>query len=79
MDKLTALAMIGASIYEPYIERFYDTDRPRRVIPREPRPLTEREKRIAIKHRPMREFTINGRKVMAYSRKDAITRLKHKK
>lgn len=30
-------------------------------------------------HREMREFTIKGKKVMAYSRKDAITRLKHSK
>lgn len=28
-------------------------------------------------HRQMKEFTIRGRKVMAYSKKDAITRLKH--
>lgn len=27
----------------------------------------------------LREFSVNGRKVMAYSRKDAITRLKHQK
>lgn len=34
-------------------------------------------------HKPVRkylhEFSINGEKVMAYSRKDAITRLRHKK
>lgn len=27
----------------------------------------------------LREFTIKGKKVMAYSKKDAIKRLKHKK
>lgn len=31
------------------------------------------------KNKTLREFSINGRKVMAYSRKDAITRLKHNK
>ena len=31
------------------------------------------------KNRIEREFCINGKKIMAYSRKDAIKRLKHKK
>lgn len=30
-------------------------------------------------HRELREFSIKGHKVMAYSKKDAITRLKHQK
>ena len=30
-------------------------------------------------HRELREFTVKGKKVMAYSKKDAITRLKHSK
>jgi len=30
-------------------------------------------------HREMKEFCINGEKVMSYSRKDAIVRLRHKK
>lgn len=30
-------------------------------------------------HRELKEFTIKGYKVMAYSRKDAITRLKYMK
>lgn len=30
-------------------------------------------------HREMKEFCINGEKVMAYSRKDATVRLRHKK
>ncbi len=29
-------------------------------------------------HRPLREFTVKGKKVMAYCKKDAITRLKHR-
>ena len=33
----------------------------------------------AIDSRQLREFSIKGHKVMAYSRKDAITRLKHQK
>lgn len=49
----------------------------------------EREPKIRMrfnpkhKHKPVRkylhEFSINGEKVMAYSRKNAITRLRHKK
>ena len=30
-------------------------------------------------HRELKEFSIKGHKIMAYSRKDAITRLKHQK
>lgn len=30
-------------------------------------------------HKELREFTIKGHKVMAYSKKDALTRLKHQK
>lgn len=30
-------------------------------------------------YRQLKEFSINGHNVMAYSRKDAITRLKHQK
>lgn len=31
----------------------------------------------AVDSRQLREFSIKGHKIMAYSRKDAITRLKH--
>lgn len=33
----------------------------------------------AIASRQLREFSIKGHKIMAYSKKDAITRLKHQK
>lgn len=33
----------------------------------------------AVDSRQLREFSIKGHKVMAYSKKDAITRLKHLK
>ena len=32
-----------------------------------------------VDSRQLREFSIKGHKVMAYSKKDAITRLKHQK
>ena len=35
--------------------------------------------RHKIQYRELREFTIKGKKVMAYSKKDAIKRLKHSK
>ena len=35
--------------------------------------------KIRIPHREEREFNVKGFKIMAYSRKDAIKRLKHKK
>lgn len=30
-------------------------------------------------HKKLREFTVKGQKIMAYSKKDAVTRLKHQK
>lgn len=35
--------------------------------------------KIRMPYREEREFNVKGHKIMAYSRKDAITRLKHKK
>lgn len=35
--------------------------------------------KIIIPHREEGEFNVKGHKIMAYSRKDAIKRLKHKK
>ena len=33
--------------------------------------------KVKLANRVLREFTVNGKKVMAYSKKDAIKRLKH--
>lgn len=35
--------------------------------------------KIRIPYREEREFNVKGHKIMAYSREDAIKRLKHKK
>lgn len=35
--------------------------------------------RISTPKKELREFDVKGRKIMAYSRKDAIKRLKHRK
>ena len=71
--------MIAASVYSPYVEQFYQTKEPRRS-PKEPEPLTDGQRELFSEPRKhLKEFTIKGHKVMAYSRKDAIKRLKHKK
>lgn len=33
--------------------------------------------KVKLANRVLREFTVNGKKIMAFSRKDAIKRLKH--
>lgn len=78
--KMSDLALIGASLYAPYVDRFYNTGK--RPIQREPKPklLTDAQSRLFKEpHRELREFSIKGHKVMAFSKKDAITRLKHQK
>lgn len=49
--------------------RYYET--PRR------RELTDRERSLYREHKTLTEFSIQGHKIMAYSKKDAITRLIH--
>lgn len=56
-----------------------DSYRVRRILRRihsnnHPKPVKRNEE-----NRIEREFDINGKKIMVYSRKDAIKRLKHKK
>ncbi len=79
--KLLDLALIGASLYAPYVDRFYQTnDKPMRREPKKQTPLTNAQKRLfGEPHKELREFSIKGHKVMAFSKKDAITRLKHQK
>lgn len=69
----------------PLMTRMYEDNQPFR--PYEPRDSIELKVRFAPTanalfrepHRELKEFSIKGYKVMAYSRKDAITRLKHQK
>lgn len=47
------------------------------------KPVTRRMRfnpdyKVTPPNRVLREFTVNGNKVMAYSKKDAIKRMKHK-
>ena len=42
------------------------------------KPQNSPDYKARVPHRELKEFCINGRKIMAYSRKDAIVRLRHK-
>lgn len=55
------------------IDAFFMTRPPRTKIKFSDKPAK------AVDSRQLREFSIKGHKVMAYSKKDAITRLKHQK
>lgn len=60
----------------------YDTDAVTDLfMTRRPRVSMKFSEKIpkAVDSRQLREFSIKGHKVMAYSKKDAITRLKHLK
>ena len=68
------LAMAGmlAMTSDPFIGR---TNFPEREVK-----FSDKSKRLfGEPHRELREFLIKGHKIMAYSKKDAITRLKHQK
>lgn len=40
-----------------------------------PKPITEKQRRLFRDNRQLREFHMKGYKLMAYSKKDALTRL----
>lgn len=69
---LLAAALMSAGVYD----KVYDTE------PKAPRVKDTQSKLFdttyikAVDSRQLREFSIQGNKVMAYSKKDAITRLK---
>lgn len=57
------------NFYKPQLPRVKDTHRD----------CLDTSKIKAVDSRQLREFSIKGHKVMAFSKKDAITRLKHQK
>lgn len=85
--KLLDFAFISSPLYALYGDRFYRTDdrsithdRPAKCESKEQMPLTNAHKRLfGESHRELREFSVKGHTIMAYSLKDAITRLKHQK
>lgn len=70
MNKRYLLALLGAAAMMDGYDAFYA---PKSSVKFSDKPIR------AIDSRQLREFSIKGHKVMAYSRKDAITRLKHQK
>lgn len=73
---MSRTALIGTLLMAAAIESQY-YGKPRRIIS-QPGDKGKQPVR-AVDSRQLREFSIKGHKVMAYSRKDAITRLKHMK
>lgn len=75
------LAMAGAMMAmasDPNMKGVFATPKPRFKKP-ETREELLSEPRHFQDSRQLREFSIKGHKVMAYSKKDAITRLKYQK
>lgn len=81
MNPRTSLALASMAV----MTRMYEDNQPFR--PYEPSEPSVDQVRFSDKckslfgepHRELKEFSIKGRKVMAYSKKDAISRLKHQK
>lgn len=71
MQKLLAMtAGMMAMCHYPHIGSGY-------YLTPEPSEPTERQRQLFREHKTLQEFTIKGNKVMAYSKKDAMTRLIH--
>lgn len=67
---LLATAMMAAAASSENVYRHRDEQSGMRFNPNyRPKPV----------HRELREFTVKGQKIMAYSKKDAVTRLRHQK
>ena len=74
---LLAMAATLAMAGESYNRKFDEPQPPRVRDTR--RDIHDTSKIKFVDSRQLREFSIKGHKIMAYSRKDAITRLKHQK
>ena len=73
------LAMAGAMMAIHEADNFYRYGtRKRYSIPEGGNSFSDKPVKF-VDSRQLREFSIKGHKVMAYSKKDAITRLKHQK
>lgn len=69
MGKIRKIAMLARILGMSAQEHFmYSEPELRRYNP---------DYKVKSVHRVLREFTVNGKKVMAFSKKDAIKRLKH--
>lgn len=71
---ITALAFAGGS------DKYYRCNTNRsRPLSTEPQNSMHHGKPIKTHERMLRQFSFKGHKIMAFSKKDAITRLKHQK
>ena len=68
MKNIRRLALLAGMLGKPSPENFICSGEYLRYNP---------DYRVKSVNRVLREFTVNGKKVMAYSKKDAIKRLKH--
>ena len=66
-----------ASLRERFAEPNFDSSRPPLEIKKCRQP-SEKEKALYRETKTLREFKIKGKTVLAYSKKDAIKRLKHR-
>lgn len=75
-----AMAALGFGFMEEQFDKmFADPDEVEALtIKKKPRTPSEKEKALYRKTRTLREFNIKGKTILAYSKKDAIKRLKHK-
>lgn len=73
---LNLIPYIALSLYD---DIYYTKSHKTITKQNQSRPLTNKQRQLLIKHKPLRVFTINGIQIEAYSRKDAIIRYKHLK
>ena len=69
MENLRKIALLAGMLGMATQEHFACSDKYRRYNP---------DYRVKSVNRVLREFTVKGKKVMAFSKKDAIKRLKHR-
>ena len=77
---LAAMAALGFGLaVEQYDKMFADPEEVETLtIKKKPRKPSEKEKALYRETKSLREFKIKGKTVLAYSKKDAIKRLKHR-
>lgn len=76
----TLLNLAAISLSVSYDEIFTTKEPLQKIDKSKHKPLTAGQKRLfGEPKREIKEFSIKGHKVMAFSKKDAITKLKHQK
>lgn len=79
MNRRMLMALMGAAMSVCQVDNSYRYgERKRYFAPDSGNGFSDKPIK-AVDSRQLREFSIKGHKIMAYSKKDAITRLKHQK